>query len=90
MKVVIDTDAGCDDAIAILMALKLLPKDSLMAITTVFGNVPTHQANHNVRTIVAQGNHHHSYVPIYSGAHKPILSSVASPWHGHGPDGLGV
>jgi hypothetical protein len=42
-KVIIDTDAGCDDAIAILMALKD-PNIDVVAITSVFGNVPQAQA----------------------------------------------
>lgn len=48
MRVVIDTDAGVDDATAIMMALHSLPRDAVHAITTVFGNVDLHQANHNV------------------------------------------
>jgi inosine-uridine nucleoside N-ribohydrolase len=48
MRVVIDTDTGVDDAIAIMMALNCLPEGSVLGITTVFGNVELHQTNHNV------------------------------------------
>lgn len=51
-RYVIDTDAGVDDAVAIVMALHGLPRDSVVAITTVFGNVDLHQANHNVAQYV--------------------------------------
>lgn len=87
-RLIIDTDAGIDDAIAILMAFKHLPENSVEAITTVFGNVCTHQANHNIRRILKECKNADA-VTVHSGAHAPILSSVASPWPGHGPDGLG-
>lgn len=52
-RYVIDTDAGVDDAVAMLLALQLLPRDAVLGITTVFGNVDLHQANHNVAQCVA-------------------------------------
>jgi inosine-uridine nucleoside N-ribohydrolase len=54
MRLVIDTDAGVDDAVAILMALHAFPGDQVAGITTVFGNVDLHQANHNVQQYVAR------------------------------------
>lgn len=51
MRVVVDTDAGVDDAVAVMMALHAFPAD-VGAITTVFGNVDLHQANHNVAQCV--------------------------------------
>lgn len=48
MRIVIDTDAGVDDAVAVIMALQGFSKDEVVGITTVFGNVDLHQVNHNV------------------------------------------
>ncbi|KAL4160960.1 hypothetical protein PRNP1_001518 [Phytophthora ramorum] len=88
MRLVIDTDAGVDDAVAILMALHAFPGDQVVGITTVFGNVDVHQANHNVAHIL-QGAARVN-VPVYSGASKAIVASVSEEkWEGHGPDGLG-
>ncbi|RLN98420.1 hypothetical protein BBJ28_00013770 [Nothophytophthora sp. Chile5] len=53
MRLVLDTDAGVDDAIAILMALHAFPKEQVVGVTTVFGNVDLHQANHNVAQYVS-------------------------------------
>ncbi|KDO23702.1 hypothetical protein SPRG_10480 [Saprolegnia parasitica CBS 223.65] len=87
MKVVIDTDAGLDDAISILMATNMLPEGSVLAITSVFGNVDLHQVNHNLKHILARSKQPH--IPVFSGAHKPLISSVGERWDGHGVDGLG-
>ncbi|CEG40830.1 Predicted inosine-uridine preferring nucleoside hydrolase [Plasmopara halstedii] len=88
MRLVIDTDAGVDDAIAILMALHAFPGDQVVGITTVFGNVDLHQANHNVAHVLQAAGR--SDIPVYSGASKAIVASVSDEkWAGHGPDGLG-
>ena len=47
-KVVIDTDAGLDDAQAILMTLAHCHDVDVVAITTVHGNVDVHQVTRNV------------------------------------------
>ncbi|OQS04076.1 hypothetical protein THRCLA_03640 [Thraustotheca clavata] len=87
MKVLIDTDAGLDDAISLLLAINLLPKGSVLAVTSVFGNVDLHQVNYNLKEILAVTKE--PTIPIYSGASEPIVSSVGEKWHGHGVDGLG-
>ncbi|TMW59499.1 hypothetical protein Poli38472_004568 [Pythium oligandrum] len=88
MKLVIDTDAGVDDAIAMMMTLHGFPVDAVVGVTTVFGNVDLHQANHNVAHILQAVER--SNTPVYSGASKAIVASVSEErWEGHGPDGLG-
>ncbi|EEY54689.1 uncharacterized protein PITG_20035 [Phytophthora infestans T30-4] len=88
MHLLVDTDAGVDDALAILMALHAFPGEQVVGITTVFGNVDVHQANHNVAHILQAAGR--SKIPVYSGASKAIVASVSeAKWAGHGPDGLG-
>ncbi|TYZ60010.1 hypothetical protein PybrP1_002201 [[Pythium] brassicae (nom. inval.)] len=88
VRYVIDTDAGVDDAVAILLALRTLPRDSVLGFTTVFGNVSLAQANHNVAHILEACGR--VDVPVHSGAAKAIVGSVSDErWGGHGPDGLG-
>jgi purine nucleosidase len=84
MKMIIDTDAGIDDAEAILMALTH-PDNQVEAITTVAGNVALENVNRNVCTVLQQANRS---VPIYAGASQPLVQS----WQAaafHMADGLG-
>ena len=50
-RVVIDTDGGVDDALALLLALRS-PELQIAAITTVHGNVPVDQATKNVLLVL--------------------------------------
>ena len=88
-KVIIDTDAGVDDAQALMIALTQhrLEKINVIGITTVTGNVKLQRVIQNVARVQHTMN---TNVPIFKGAEFPILgrSGVnASYWHG--TDGLG-
>lgn len=80
----IDTDAGSDDAVAILMAFRH-PDVDVKAITVVAGNVPLEQGVKNSLyfTELCEVD-----VPVYAGALRPIIreASPADWFHGH--DGL--
>lgn len=81
--VIIDTDPGHDDALAIMLLVRSNMFD-IRAITTVSGNVDIQKATNNARFILDLLN---SNVPIFSGADKPlkknqILANV------HGVSGL--
>lgn len=52
-RFVVDTDAGVDDAVALMLTLRALPRESVLGVTTVFGNVSLAQANHNVAQCVS-------------------------------------
>ena len=45
-KIIIDTDTGSDDAVALLMALRE-PSVQVVAFTTVSGNIEVNQAAYN-------------------------------------------
>ncbi len=86
IRMIIDTDAGIDDAEAILMALQS-SHCQVEAITTVTGNVHRDKVNQNVCTILQQAN---QSVPIYSGSARPLIEQ----WQPddrryHMDDGLG-
>lgn len=86
MRMILDTDAGIDDAEALLMALGH-PDCTLEAITTVTGNVHLDAVNRNVATVLQQAG---KDVPVYSGADRPLVE----PWEPdekgfHMADGLG-
>lgn len=86
MRMIIDTDAGVDDAHAIMMALAY-PVVQIEAITTVTGNIHVEQVNQNVfTTLDIMGMD----IPVYQGADRPLVADWR--WETeaiHGSDGLG-
>ena len=85
MKMIIDTDAGVDDAQAIMLALTH-PGVDVLAITTLTGNVHIRQVNPNVLTIleIMQAD-----VPVYAGIDRPLIQPWEDAAEFHGGDGLG-
>ena len=81
----IDTDAGSDDAIAILMALRH-PDADVLALTVVAGNVPLEQGVQNSLYFAELCE---ADVPVYAGADRPLLREYVSADWFHGADGLG-
>lgn len=87
-KIIIDTDPGVDDAMAIFLALKS-PELEVIGLTTIYGNVYTTLATRNALHLleiagrtdipVAEGSH----VTITNGTKLRIADFV------HGTDGLG-
>ena len=87
-RVVIDTDPGTDDALALLMALNS-PDLRIEGITTVGGNATLAETTNNALRLVdyvAAGRN----VPIAIGAERPARGSFSHAYHVHGADGLGI
>ncbi len=84
-RLIIDTDVGSDDAVALIMALK--NSDARVeALTIVAGNVPLPQATQNALFILEQCE---ARVPVYMGRDKPLLRPLHTGQHVHGQDGMG-
>jgi purine nucleosidase/pyrimidine-specific ribonucleoside hydrolase len=85
--ILIDTDPGIDDALAILLALAS-PEVSVEAITTVAGNVEVDLTTANVFRIldVARPKHRPR---VARGAAAPLAGPLLTAAHVHGEDGLG-
>ena len=81
----IDTDAGSDDAVAVLMALRH-PDVDVRAISVVAGNVPLEQGVKNARFFTELCE---SDAPVYGGASRPLIRELAPADWFHGADGLG-
>ena len=81
----IDSDAGSDDAVAILMALRH-PDVAVQAITVTAGNVPLQQGVRNALFFTELCD---STVPVYRGAARPLIREFAAADWFHGADGLG-
>ncbi|TQM14909.1 nucleoside hydrolase [Pseudonocardia kunmingensis] len=85
--IVIDTDPGVDDAVAIMLALAS-PEVEVRAVTTVFGNVALESTTANAGRILALCDR--ADVPVAAGAARPLVHPQrerAQQWHGG--DGLG-
>ena len=85
--VLIDTDAGVDDALALILALRS-PEISVKAITTVAGNVEVGKCTRNVFTILDELQTPDP-PPVAQGAARPLRRPVFTAPEVHGSDGLG-
>jgi purine nucleosidase len=85
LRLIIDTDTGSDDAVALVLALRD-PHARVEAITVVAGNVGLDQALQNaLYTAELCG----ADVPIYAGRAAPLLRPLENGQHVHGHDGMG-
>jgi inosine-uridine nucleoside N-ribohydrolase len=86
-RVIIDTDPGVDDALALILALQS-PELCVDAITTVSGNVHVDQATQNVLTVL--GLFPLARRPaVAKGAVRPLVRPLSTGAHVRGDDGLG-
>jgi len=81
----IDTDAGIDDALAIL-CVSALPEISLEAVTCTAGNTSLEFVTNNVLLTLDQTA---ADVPVYAGCARPLVGSAPDASEIMGPDGLG-
>lgn len=84
-KIIIDTDPGQDDAIAILLALAS-PEIELLGLTCVAGNVPLPLTVKNARTICELAGR--TDVAIHAGCERPLRRELVTAEHVHGKTGL--
>lgn len=86
MKMVIDTDPGIDDAMAVFYAA-LDPEIELLGLTSVFGNVSGEMAARNALRLVEMTG---LDIPVAQGAkHALFAPSQPPPVHIHGTEGFG-
>jgi len=86
IPVILDVDTGCDDALALLLALRS-PKLDVRGITCVHGNQPLDNVVSNTLKIldVAAAPD----IPVGAGIRQPLVEAVRPPSLIHGQDGLG-
>jgi purine nucleosidase len=84
-KIIIDTDPGQDDAVAILLALAS-PELEVLGITAVAGNVPLALTELNARKICELAGR--PDISVYAGCDKPIARQLVTAEHVHGRTGL--
>lgn len=84
-RIIIDTDPGQDDAVAILLALGS-PELEVVGITAVAGNVPLKLTEKNARKICELAGR--PDVKVYSGAIRPLMRHLVTAEEVHGKTGL--
>jgi purine nucleosidase len=84
-KIIIDTDPGQDDAIAILLALGS-PELDVLGLTAVAGNVPLRLTEKNARKICELAGR--PDVKVFAGASRPLVRDLVTAEYVHGKTGL--
>jgi inosine-uridine nucleoside N-ribohydrolase len=84
-RVIIDTDPGIDDAMAILLALNS-PELKVEALTVVPGNVDGKQGLENALKITSLAQR--CEVPVAGGAQHPLNQKLVTAQFWHGKNGL--
>ncbi|WP_439122724.1 nucleoside hydrolase [Marivita sp.] len=85
-KIIIDTDPGQDDAVAILLALASPDDLDVLGITAVAGNVPLPLTEKNARIICELAGKPETRV--FAGCDTPIARKLVTAEHVHGKTGL--
>ena len=84
-KIIIDTDPGQDDAVAILLALASCELN-VLGITVVAGNVPLLLTLRNARTVCELAGR--PDVKLFAGCDKPLEGDLVTAENVHGATGL--
>ena len=85
-KIIIDTDPGQDDAVAILLALASPDEIAVLGITTVAGNVPLALTEKNARIICELAGR--PDIAVFAGCDRPLVQPLVTAEHVHGKTGL--
>jgi purine nucleosidase len=85
-KIIIDTDPGQDDAVALLLALASPEDLEVLAVVTVAGNVPLSHTTANARQVLELAGR--LDLPLYAGCARPMRRCLVTAEHVHGATGL--
>ena len=85
-KIIIDTDPGQDDGVALLLALGSPKELDVLGVVAVAGNVPLRLTSLNARKIVELSGR--TDVPVFAGCARPMVRTPVTAEHVHGETGL--
>jgi len=85
-RVIIDTDPGVDDALALLLAMRS-PELKIEGITPVAGNVPLELTLPNALRMAEIAGR--TEIPVAAGAKAPLVRRLVTATYAHGENGLG-
>ncbi len=86
LRIILDTDPGIDDALALFLALSS-PEVTLEAVTTVQGNVSVELTTYNALTLLTLAGR--TDIPVAYGSAEPLVRERIDAGHVHGKSGLG-
>src|SRR3981189_1393743 len=84
--IIIDTDPGTDDAVAILLALAA-PELEVLGLVAVAGNLPLRLTERNARAILELAGQ--PEIPVHAGCPRFMSPGHTTAEHAHGDGGLG-
>jgi purine nucleosidase len=85
-RIIIDTDPGVDDAVAILLALAS-PELDVLGLVAVAGNLPLDITERNARALIELAGR--PDIPVFAGCPGAMSRTPVTAEHVHGEDGLG-
>lgn len=85
-RIIIDTDPGQDDAVAILLALASPDEIEVLGITAVAGNVPLALTERNARKVCELAGR--PDIRVFAGCDRPLGRDLVTAEHVHGKTGL--
>ncbi|REC58455.1 nucleoside hydrolase [Rhodosalinus sediminis] len=85
-RIIIDTDPGQDDAVAILLALASPEEIEVLGITAVAGNVPLTLTARNARIVCELAGR--PDIRVFAGCDRPLARPLVTAEHVHGRTGL--
>jgi purine nucleosidase len=85
-KIIIDTDPGQDDAVALLLALASPDELEVLGITSVAGNVPLELTTRNALMLAELAGR--TDVPVYAGCERPTVRPLITAEYVHGVSGI--
>ncbi|NMY06124.1 nucleoside hydrolase [Pseudomonas sp. WS 5059] len=86
IDLIIDTDPGADDVVALLFAMASPQELNIRALTTVAGNVRLDKTSRNAR--LAREWAGREEIPVYAGAPQPLLRTPIYAENIHGKEGI--
>lgn len=86
IPVIMDTDPGIDDALALALAVRS-PELQVLAVATTYGNATVAATTRNASHLLARLGA--GPVPVLAGAARPLVRAPAAAAETHGAEGLG-
>ncbi|MFQ5549754.1 MAG: nucleoside hydrolase, partial [Gemmatimonadales bacterium] len=86
MQIIIDTDPGIDDLVALALAARS-PELSIVAVTATYGNATLAQTTHNTRELLRRVGK--PLIPVLPGSDRPLDRDLVTAPEIHGPRGVG-
>jgi inosine-uridine nucleoside N-ribohydrolase len=85
LPLVIDTDPGIDDSLALILAARSA-EVLLLAVCASYGNTTLDRATRNAGLVLARAG---CGAPVFAGADRPLVRALVTAKETHGPEGLG-